>query len=463
MTNYAKLYRNLVRAGLCVAFVCNVSLAHAAYATLAPPPGWSHSAAGGALYADRAPTVAQWLGGQVRTSATIATGAGRASVPVAMRTAAIAGKVMAAYIFNHPAVRIGVGVASLLGVAQLFYDPVEGVWKGWDDKRELFSMTEWSIESRNIWFPTQIEACKDEGARIAAANPHWASWTVTIKSPMLCNLNVTAKDGGTGVVGMSTKTRSRPCPSDWEVTPEGCLGPQTGTPVKVETEEEFAQRILNPKNQPGWPTSAGWPFPPTVPAETGVPVPVEAPVINPGQDGKQRPVFVPQGDPVPNPNYNPNAPTTGQNQPYVRPGLQIVPSPTPTEPWRVDIQPVNVPQGTSNPADTPDPNGDSGTKPDQKDPGLCEMYPDILACAKPELDTPEGEIPKSERSVELDDTDLFGGGSCPGDSYANIGGQHLKVWDWQQSCDYITRYLKPIILLLGAFSALMIVSGGTKE
>lgn len=458
MTNYAKLYRTAIRAGLCVALVANVSLAHAAYATLEPPPGWSRTTSGAILAGNKS-----WEAGKAAADAAIANASASSRVRVAMTAKAGAGKLVAAAMFISPHLRALTGIASMLQAAQLFWDASQGKWMGWDDRRELVSLTEWAISSKNTWYPSQIEACRAEAAYVASQNPHWASWTITIKSEYLCKMNITAKDGGTGVVGLSTKSRSRPCPSDWTITPEGCLGPQTGVPVPVETEEEFADRVLNPKNQPGWPTKTGWPFPPTVPDELGVPVPVDDPVINPDKEGKPRPVFVPTGNPVPNPKYDPTAPASPANQPFVRPGYQVVPAGTPTEPWRVDIQPVNVPQGTSDPADTPDPNGESGTKPDQKDPGLCEMYPDILACAKPELDTPEGEIPKAERSVELDDTDLFGGGACPADAYSTVHGQSMKVWDWQQSCNYITTWIKPVVLLLGAFAALMIVSGGTKE
>ena len=390
-----------------------------------------------------------------------ASGAQQITVPASMRVAANASRFAAGIIFMHPYVRVGVGIASALGIAGLFWDPIERVWKYWDQRRELIDPGgEWKINGwGDAYYKTQQDACE---AYVQSERDRTGRVHTIINTVGQCDFQYVWPFQGTFAGGARYSKREVSCPEGWEKTPAGCLSPQTGVPRKIETEEEFAQKILNPDEQPGWPTKPYWPFPDTVPSELPVPLPVEPPVINPNPQGEPKPLFVPSGDPVPNPNYDPNAAPSPQNQPWVRPGIQIVPSPTPDQPWRVDVQPVNVPQPTPNPADTPDPNGE--TKPEQKeDSDLCEKNPEILACAKPELDTPEGEIPKSERSVELDDTDLFGGGSCPADSYANIGGQHLKVWDWQQSCDYITRYLKPIILLLGAFSALMIVSGGTKE
>lgn len=111
-------------------------------------------------------------------------------------------------------------------------------------------------------------------------------------------------------------------------------------------------------------------------------------------------------------------------------------------------------------------NEDDVSKPEEppKEETLCEKYPDILACAKPELDAPEGEIPKTTREVTLTEENLFSGGSCPADVYFTPHGlQQLKVWDWNQSCSYITGYVKPILLICCTFAAFMILIPGRTE
>ena len=96
----------------------------------------------------------------------------------------------------------------------------------------------------------------------------------------------------------------------------------------------------------------------------------------------------------------------------------------------------------------------------EEKPDLCEKYPDILACAKPELDTPDEEIPKKEKQLTYAEEDNFGGGACPADIYSNINGQSYKVYDWQQTCSVVQQYLRPLILLLGAMGALFILIPG---
>ncbi len=41
-----------------------------------------------------------------------------------------------------------------------------------------------------------------------------------------------------------------------------------------------------------------------------------------------------------------------------------------------------------------------------------------------------------------------------------LRGQTLTVWDFSKTCDYLTLYLKPVIILLATFAAFMIISPG---
>lgn len=99
--------------------------------------------------------------------------------------------------------------------------------------------------------------------------------------------------------------------------------------------------------------------------------------------------------------------------------------------------------------------------PKEETPGLCDLYPDILACAKPELDKPDTEIPREDRTITYEAENLFGEGACPADSMATLGTlqQTVKVWDWQKTCEYALP-LRAIVLALASFAAFLIVMPG---
>ncbi len=88
-------------------------------------------------------------------------------------------------------------------------------------------------------------------------------------------------------------------------------------------------------------------------------------------------------------------------------------------------------------------------------PGLCELYPDILACKK--LDEVTDEIPKRDQDIALQDGPDFAGGSCPPDVTVSVNGQSVTVLSTALPCDWIQTYLRPIILLLASISAAFIV------
>lgn len=115
---------------------------------------------------------------------------------------------------------------------------------------------------------------------------------------------------------------------------------------------------------------------------------------------------------------------------------------------------------TTTPGSTTETEDDS-TK--EEEPDICEKNPDSLMCQKPDLDVPDGDIPKATRNVDYQPEDLFGGGSCPANKTMTTHGQQITVWDWGQSCSYIQSYMRPVILVLCAFAAFIIVSGGAKQ
>lgn len=196
-------------------------------------------------------------------------------------------------------------------------------------------------------------------------------------------------------------------------------------------------------------------MPADVPRHIPEPLPVELP--------EYQPMFIPTGNPVPNPSYNPSQPVSPSNQPFVQPGVKVEPAPSPSAPWQVDVKPVNrpteSPTGSTDP--TTEPSTDTPREDGKEDRDFCDKNPESLACT--ELDTPEGEVPKSTFEVSYSIENSWGSGSCPSDKYATIAGRSIKVYDWAQTCDYVATYVRPILLVLCALGALFIVMPGRAE
>ncbi len=446
----AFLNRIYVRAGLVIALVGGIPVAaQAGYAQLAPPAGFGGSA-GNWTFAPSANDVRYGGTAYSPNALRVPVPGTTATMPAAYRFAANAPRIAAAAIFLNPYVRTAVGIASWLGVAGLVWDAVNSKWL----KYEEVDVSEgYEYRTYNTWFSSKSSACNE--AKDVNSGPGYQV-VITSVEPS-CSFYLQRTDGskfGYNNLGYSQRSSSV-CPAGWFITSAGCVQ----TPPMREVDKPQFEDILAPK-----------PMPETVPWELPkpTPLPVEQPVINPEPvpNPVPRPLFVPTGDPVPNPQYDPNAAPGPNNQPYIQPGVRVNPSPTPTEPWRVDVQPVNRPQADKAPLPNPlpeDPANPDKPKP-QEQQGLCDQYPDILGCAKPELDTPENEIPKSKKDITLNEQDLFGGGSCPADVYFTPHGlQQLKVWDWNQSCGYITSYVRPILILCCTFAAFMILIPGRTE
>lgn len=116
---------------------------------------------------------------------------------------------------------------------------------------------------------------------------------------------------------------------------------------------------------------------------------------------------------------------------------------------------------STDPNPVQNPNPDSQDKPtEEQDKSLCEKHPEILACSKPEMDIPDGEIPKVTKQISYAEEGGFGGGSCPSNVYASLHGNQTMVYEWTRTCSVVSTYIRPIILLLGAMGALFILIPG---
>lgn len=100
---------------------------------------------------------------------------------------------------------------------------------------------------------------------------------------------------------------------------------------------------------------------------------------------------------------------------------------------------------------------DADPQPAQEDQSLlCEVFPNIAACAT--LDTPEGDVPTIERQVTYaPEVVALGSGSCPAPLTANLtyGTITMNVTPW---CDVMTDVIRPLFLLIAAFTAFFIVA-----
>lgn len=451
MPKNAKFYRNALRGLVAALALGGLQVAHAGYAQLAAPAGYA-STAGGHTYAAAAND--RVFGRVVHQAGALTANVGGQAVkmPAAYRLAANAPRIAAAVVFMHPGVRTAAGIATWLLGAKLVYDAATGKWHQTADPAPATPFQYNVGGSQYGWHPTARAAADAFLNQLTSGSSPPTQWSIlelteTFVRYKLYYINqwgdpVTFQPNGSQSINKRQSTGQPTCPAGWTQSPAGCLSPQLTQPEMVE--------LLNPANSPGWP------MPSTVPQELPYPspLPVEQPFINPapGENPANRPQRVPTGNPVPVPNTDPQQ----WRQPYV----DIVPAPTPESPWRVDVKPGEVESPNPNPAENPDPDTDTDKPTEEQDKSLCEKHPEILACSKPELDVPDGEIPRTTKQISYAEEGGFGGGACPSNVYANLHGKQTMVYEWTRTCSVVSTYIRPIILLLGAMGALFILIPG---
>jgi len=175
---------------------------------------------------------------------------------------------------------------------------------------------------------------------------------------------------------------------------------------------------------------------------------------------------IPTGDPVKLPNPDP------ANQPdqYRKPAIDVVPSPVPGDPWRVDIQPKDVISSDPNklPEKAPVPSnppsgGGGGDKTQEKVPGFCETNPNSIVCKELKFDKPESdELKKKDVSVQVNPDSGWGGnGQCPAPKTVTVSGQTFEI-PFDMICGFLGN-IRPVIIAMAWLSALGIMIGGFRE
>ena len=452
MLKNAQLHRNALRGLVAALALGGFQVAHAGYAQLANPVGYA-STSGGHTYAAAAND--RIYGRVVHQAGALTANVGGQAVkmPAAYRFAANAPRIAARVVFFNPYVAVGVGVAAWLVQSNLKWDDESKTWTSTNQDEKPSDGFEYTSTDSNIlkgaWYPTYNDTCYGFWKWFGQVNPKGTSAiencfpdkvVIFYQPPSYVD-----NSGKTIVPSPSRYTygirkRASTCPAGWYQSDAGCL--QFPQPKTV-TEEDFVERV------------AANPMPSTVPQELPypTPLPVDQPFVNPapGENPANRPQRVPTGQPVPIPNTDPQQ----WRQPYV----DIIPAPTTDSPWRVDIKPGETTSTNPNPAENPQPDDQDKPTPEE-DKSLCEKHPDILACQKPDLDVPDGEIPKLTKQITYAEEGGFGGGSCPSNVYANLHGKQTMVYEWTRTCSVVSTYIRPIILLLGAMGALFILIPG---
>ena len=445
MRKNAKFYRNAL-CGLFAAFALGgFQVAHAAYANATPPPNFK-AATSTAQASYAAAATDRTLQNFIRQvgGATITAGGQTVKMTVGYKLGRAAGRVAAAVVYAHPGIRTAASIAAWIGLTAMVYDVSTGEWKTVDSSSAQRSNGyEYFYVDR--WYPILEAACSAAfaaGSSSLSGKEYMGDTKCVDGSPAQVSWKLYNQYGYIRGGGASLLRRPSSCPAGWYVTTAGCT--QT-PPMRAVPEEQFIDDLSSKPMPPGVPKE--------LPSPTHLPVESPSPILNPteGDNPTPSPMRVPTGDPIPIPNTNP--------QQYRQPYVDIVPSPTVDNPWRVDVKPGETTSTNPNPVENPTPDGED--KPaEEQEKSLCEKHPDILACSKPELDIPDGEIPRTAKQISYAEEGGFGGGSCPANVYANLHGKQTMVYEWARTCSVVSTYIRPIIILLGAMGALFILIPG---
>jgi hypothetical protein len=94
-------------------------------------------------------------------------------------------------------------------------------------------------------------------------------------------------------------------------------------------------------------------------------------------------------------------------------------------------------------------------------PGLCEQFPDIIACMTPGTIAAAEPVEEETITVSLTPETVPGGvGSCPADIPLSIGGQSFAL-SWSSVCQFATG-VNPIVIALGWIAAGYLLFGSVR-
>lgn len=416
-------------------------VAHAAYTNAVPPVGTQ--AVGSQWYA--AANGGSWLNGATARSATINVGGRIITAPARMRMAANAGRYIIQAATLHPLVRTA-AVLSWLAVGGFSWDDV----LGW---RRTQGPYLWVVYTSGTWTgEVPMEGCLD-GLQLALPSTQYAeflSLTFSTETNAQCR-RVIKRVSDDAILDDNNYYRGM----------ERQANPNAGTPVAVPSTDvqDWGDANPPPDSVPNSiplmpPVSDPGPGEPALPGH----VPIESPpIINPSEDPIPVPVpwQIPSGDPYLVPGSSPEV--------WRQPTIQIRPSPTDAEPWRVDVRPGSVDSPTNSPI--PDegeaiPETGGGPVPDPQQ-QLCDAFPDIAACAP--LGMPEDTAvapPTEDRSFEIPTGPTFGpeNAACPADRAMVTGLVGTLYFSWEGACMFADG-VRPVVVGLAMLASILMFFG----
>lgn len=441
---------DLLRTLVALAYVVSAP-AIAGYAQLKPPPGWTAGTGAGATY--QAAANEQWLSSTVRTNAALNVGGRTVQVPAAMRLSANAPRMLAGRVGTALAGGLGSPLAIGLTVAAALVLP---------------EVAEWIAETPYRWDSDRGKFVKMHPQAVDTYTFDGAKQTYLSEQAACSGLAVVSSQGTESFTGAYIKVAGQgQCRATYRntavnppiVRPDEILGnirvvpgDPTLTPVPVPFEEvrPALENAPLPAKLPNviWPVS--WP--------------VDDPLINPSPAGQPQPMFVPTGNPLPNPNYQPSQPVGPGNQPHYQPGVRMVPTPVPGNPWNVDLQPVDRPVDSPDPdpEPKPDPDPNPDDKPNEDKPDLCETHPEIVACQKLGDVQPEA-LAKNTVTMSITKQDGFGpeSGQCPAPKEFVVMGKSM-AFRWDLLCDFATG-IRPLLIGFAWLSAALAFIGLSRK
>ncbi|MGB7482027.1 MAG: virulence factor TspB C-terminal domain-related protein [Burkholderiaceae bacterium] len=424
---------------------------HAGYAQPAPPSNWRGSP--GNWTATSANASSYYPGGWRGPGGVINVAGRQVTIPAAYRTAANASRYAASWIFRNPWAWGIAAVATWVGSC-IKVQGGQWVWTCGVDGTEVSDGKQYAYYEGGApyaWRDSLSQACADGVAR------YWARTNLSPRHQVgqHCALGSGASyveyeldepccgglpKGHVGRFAFDITSRSGgTCPEGWFILPGGeCV--QTPQPQLI-PEPDFTDK-------PGMPGTK--PYPPGLPGDLpDMPLPQLPPIINPtpGDNPGPQPWFVPTGDPTPTPGTDP--------QRWTQPGLNINPANDDTNPWQVDIEPIQLPWNPGMPTGPRLPwvEGDPPVQPDP-DADFCRKNPTVIACqtfVPDEIDaTP---VPDVERKMSIAKDDGYGpsNGSCPAPRTASVRGISLSM-PFDLLCSF-AQSVRPLFISLAWLSA----------
>lgn len=419
-----------------------------AYVSPSPPPGFGGSP-GNWTFAPSSP--ADQLGKIMRGPGPSVAGSG--PISAAYRLGPGAARALAKGVIGG-----GVAGALLLGglwLAQNCFEKQNDQWvrtcgpAGTPPPQSTSGQTaEYAVSGAVMaYWPTQELACKDPGypaAFMKAYSGMVAVTSVTFFAPATCRTFWRHSNGNSGYWDQGISVRAKQCPTGWYYTTAGCIQTLPVVPVPPQVvEDEMAEKPLPQKLPPGIP----YPLDPAAPS-------IWNPTI--GDPPVTQPLRVPQGNPRPVPNTNP--------QRYRQPVTDITHSPTLDDPWRMDVQPKDIdsdsPTGQTGPQ-TITSGAPSGT-PKEDPPDLCETNPDIVACQKLGNLDPLN-VPNTNRQMGIAPDTGYGpsSASCPAPKTATIMGK-VYTFPWTVFCDFALM-IRPLLIGFAWLSAALTFMGLSRK